>query len=370
MDNTASSLPDDWPEPVVPVQSLSEAGISALPLQYIKPLQDRPVLPAPSLDVPTVDVAAFLDGGGANEQLKNLQDACSQYGFFQVVNHGVEASTVQRMRGAWRWFFALEMEEKKVCSNSPAAPEGYGSRAGVEKGALLDWGDYYFLNILPSEIKCRNKWPKSPHDLREITEDYGRDLMNLSELLLKAISLSLGLGEDYLHEAFGGGDGISACMRVNYYPKCPQPELTLGISSHSDAGGIAVFLADDRVKGTQVRKGDAWYTVQPIPNAFLVNVGDQIQIISNDKYKSVEHRAVASSDDTRFTVTFFCNPRGNIAISPATKLVSAQSPALYKPIAFDEYRRYSRMRGLKGKSQLEAMKKNNSASSELCKKCL
>uniref|UniRef100_A0A0D9XRR2 Fe2OG dioxygenase domain-containing protein n=1 Tax=Leersia perrieri TaxID=77586 RepID=A0A0D9XRR2_9ORYZ len=360
MDNTAaSSLPDHWPEPVVPVQSLSESGISVLPPQYIKPQQDRPVLPAPNLDIPTVDVAAFLDdGGGAAEQLKTIADACSQYGFFQVINHGVESTTVERMRGAWRRFFSLEMEEKKACSNSPAEREGYGSRAGVEKGALLDWGDYYFLNILPSEITYRNKWPKSPDDLREITEDYGRDLMNLCEVLLKAISLSLGLGENYLHATFGGNDGISACMRVNYYPKCPQPELTLGISSHSDAGGMTVLLADDRVKGTQVRKGDTWYTVQPIPNAFLVNTGDQIQIISNDKYNSVEHRALANSDDARFTVAFFCNPRGDVQIGPAAQLVSSQSPAVYRPIAFNEYRMYSRTRGLKGKSQLEAMKNN------------
>ncbi|KAL5203600.1 hypothetical protein ABZP36_008471 [Zizania latifolia] len=283
MDST-SSLPDVWPEPVVPVQSLSEAGISAVTPQYIKPPKERPVFPAPSLDVPIVDVARFLDGGAPPpEQLQAVADACSQYGFFQVVNHGVEASTVEQMRGAWTRFFDLEMEEKKVCSNSPAAPEGYGSRAGVEKGACLDWGDYYFLNVVPSEIKCRNKWPKSPHDLREITEEYGRNLMNLSEGLFRAISMSLGLGESYLHAAFGGGGGgVAACMRVNYYPVCPQPGLTLGISSHSDAGGIAVLLADDGVKGTQVRRGDTWYTVQPIPRAFLVNVGDQIQIISND----------------------------------------------------------------------------------------
>ncbi|KAG8089767.1 hypothetical protein GUJ93_ZPchr0011g28208 [Zizania palustris] len=282
MDST-SSLPDVWPEPVVPVQSLSEAGISAVPPQYIKPPKERPVFPAPSLDVPIVDVARFLDGGAPpdEQQLQAVADACSQYGFFQVVNHGVEASTVEQMRGAWTRFFGLGMEEKKVCSNSPAAPEGYGSRAGVEKGACLDWGDYYFLHVMPSEIKCRNKWPKSPHDLREITEEYGRKLMNLSEVLLKAISMSLGLDESYLHAAFGGGGGggVAACMRVNYYPTCPQPGLTLGISSHSDAGGIAVLLADDGVSGTQVRKGDTWYTVQPIPRAFLVNVGDQIQVI-------------------------------------------------------------------------------------------
>lgn len=113
---------------------------------------------------------------------------------------------------------------------------------------------------------------------REVTEKYASELMNLSEVLLKAMSSTLGLDEDYLHMAFGGSKGISASMRVNYYPKCPEPELTLGLSSHSDPGGITLLLVDENVKGTQVRKGNTWVTVQPIPGAFVVNVGDQIQV--------------------------------------------------------------------------------------------
>lgn len=115
---------------------------------------------------------------------------------------------------------------------------------------------------------------------REATEKYSGELMNLCQVLLKAISSSLGLDEEYLHTAFGGSDGISACMRVNYYPKCPQPDVTLGLSSHADPGGITLLLVDDHVKGTQVRKGDTWVTVQPIPGSFVVNIGDQLQVTS------------------------------------------------------------------------------------------
>lgn len=124
------------------------------------------------------------------------------------------------------------------------------------------------------------------HMRREVTEKYTCELMNLCEILLKAISSTLGLDEDYFHMAFGGSDGISASMRVNYYPKCPQPDLTLGLSSHSDPGGITLLLVDDNVKGTQVRKGNTWVTVQPVPRAFVVNVGDQIQVIFLNFYIS------------------------------------------------------------------------------------
>lgn len=184
--------------------------------------------------------------------------------------------------------------------------------------------------------------------------------MELSQVLLKAMSSTLGLDEDYLHMALGGTTkkGISASMRVNYYPKCPEPELTLGLSSHSDPGGITLLLLDEDVKGTQVRRGDdTWVTVHPIPGAFLVNVGDQIQILSNGAYKSVEHRALASSGHDRLTIAFFCNPCGDLPIVPAPQLVGPESPAVYgqPPITFNEYRKYVRTKGARGRAQVESL---------------
>lgn len=112
---------------------------------------------------------------------------------------------------------------------------------------------------------------------REETEEYDRELVKLCGKLMKILSVTLGLEESYLQDCFGGEDN-GACLRVNYYPKCPQPDLTLGLSSHSDPGGITVLLPDDHVAGLQVRKGDCWVTVQPVPDAFIVNIGDQIQV--------------------------------------------------------------------------------------------
>uniref|UniRef100_A0A453KET1 Fe2OG dioxygenase domain-containing protein n=1 Tax=Aegilops tauschii subsp. strangulata TaxID=200361 RepID=A0A453KET1_AEGTS len=192
--------------------------------------------------------------------------------------------------------------------------------------------------------------------MREATEKYACQLISLCQVLLKAMSSSLGLEEDYLHNAFGGSDGISATMRVNYYPRCPQPELTLGLSSHSDPGGITLLLTDDNVEGTQVRKGDAWVTVQPVPGSFLVNVGDQIQILSNGRYRSVEHRALVNSDKERFTIAFFCNPRGNLPVAPASELVGPGSPALYQEaVTFSDYRKYIRTKGPSGKTQVQSI---------------
>lgn len=94
---------------------------------------------------------------------------------------------------------------------------------------------------------------------------------------MKAFSINLGLDEKILQNDFGGED-IGACLRVNFYPKCPRPELTLGLSSHSDPGGMTMLLPDDQVPGLQVRKCDDWVTVKPAKHAFIVNIGDQIQV--------------------------------------------------------------------------------------------
>ncbi|KAM3274162.1 hypothetical protein ACQJBY_043374 [Aegilops geniculata] len=329
----ASSNLLDWPEPIVPVQTLSNSGMSSLPQQYIKPPSERPtgVTNDPNLTIPVIDLASFSNTPEHHqEMLKAIASACKNWGFFQLVNHDVDTEAVRRMRSAWREFFDLPMEEKKVHANLPVTYEGYGSRLGVEKGAILDWSDYYFLNLFPSDIRNLDKWPKIPTDLREATEKYACQLISLCQVLLKAMSSSLGLEEDYLHNAFGGSDGISATMRVNYYPRCPQPELTFGLSSHSDPGGFTLLLTDDNVEGTQ--------------------------ILSNGRYRSVEHRALVNSDKERFTIAFFCNPRGDLPVAPASKLVGPGSPALYQePVTFSDYRKYIRTKGPSGKTQVQSI---------------
>lgn len=109
-------------------------------------------------------------------------------------------------------------------------------------------------------------------------DEYSREIVRLGGVMLKILSINLGLSEDFLRNSFGGDD-IGACLRVNFYPKCPEPDLTLGLSSHSDPGGMTFLLPDQNVPGLQVRRGDDWITVKPVPHAFVVNIGDQIQVL-------------------------------------------------------------------------------------------
>ncbi|XP_020693486.1 probable 2-oxoglutarate-dependent dioxygenase At3g111800 [Dendrobium catenatum] len=264
----------DWPEPIVRVQSVSESGAGLIPARYIKPQAERPCSGQPEPDtnlepIPVVDLAGDVTSA--------LSNACRDWGFFQAVNHGVSPELMRRARELWREFFHLPMEAKQAYANSPTTYEGYGSRLGIEKGAILDWGDYYFLHFFPLCLKSHDKWPALPVALRETVEEYGIELVKLCKRVLGLLSAGLGLEVERMQRSFGGEEA-GVCMRVNYYPKCPQPDLTLGLSSHSDPGGITVLLPDNEVRGLQVRRGTGWVTVQPLADAFIINVGDQVQV--------------------------------------------------------------------------------------------
>ncbi|KAJ9539829.1 hypothetical protein OSB04_026335 [Centaurea solstitialis] len=326
------TCPVDWPEPVVRVQSLSESGKPVIPERYIKPPSDRPSVNSspPDVNIPLIDMAGLTSGDPDVRRvtMNEISEACREWGFFQV---------------------------KQKYANSPITYEGYGSRLGFQKGAILDWSDYYFLHYLPSCLKDHHKWPANPPSLREIVEEYSKEIVRLGSVLLEVFSINLGLKPDYLQNAFGGED-IGACLRVNFYPKCPQPDLTLGLSSHSDPGGITFLLPDENVSGLQVRRAQEWVTVKPARHAIIVNIGDQIQVLSNAIYKSVEHRVIVNPDKERVSLAYFYNPKSDLLLHPAPELVTPTTPALYPPMTFDEYRLFIRTRGPQGKSQVESLK--------------
>ncbi|XP_051122812.1 jasmonate-induced oxygenase 2-like [Andrographis paniculata] len=351
----------DWPEPIIRVQSLSDSGLAVIPERYIKPPELRPEIGSEVVntgaEIPLIDLGGLDDEKSSIRETtrRQISDACRR-GFFQLVNHGISPDLLDRARQVWREFFHQPMEVKQRYANSPVTYEGYGSRLGVEEGAVLDWSDYYFLHYLPCNIRDFKKWPALPSSLREVIVEYSEQVLRLGGVLLKILSANLGMKEDSLRNAFGGDD-IGACLRVNFYPKCPQPELTYGLSPHSDPGGMTFLLPDATVAGLQVRRGDGWVTVAPTSHGIIVNMGDQIQVLTNGIYRSIEHRVIVNPNRPRISLAYFYNPKSDLLIQPIKELVTPEKPALYSSMTFDEYRRYIRTKGPKGKSQIEESSK-------------
>ncbi|THG05895.1 hypothetical protein TEA_022223 [Camellia sinensis var. sinensis] len=153
-------------------------------------------------------------------------------------------------------------------------------------------------------------------------------------------------------------DGMQS-VRMSYYPPCPQPEKVMGLRPHSDATGITILLQVNGVEGFQIKKDGIWIPVSFLPDAFVVNVGDTLEILSNGLYNSIEHRVTVNSVKERMSIAMFFNPKFEAEIGPAASFLNPQNPPLFKRISTEKYYKKYFSRRLNGKLFLEQMKTEN-----------
>lgn len=110
---------------------------------------------------------------------------------------------------------------------------------------------------------------------REIVSKYCIEIRNLGARLQQDISKSLGLEKDCIKNILGEQEQH---MAINYYPPCPEPELTYGLPAHADPNALTILLQDTQVAGLQVLKDGKWLAVKPLQNALIINIGDQLQV--------------------------------------------------------------------------------------------
>jgi len=152
----------------------------------------------------------------------------------------------------------------------------------------------------------------------------------MNELILKAMAISLNLEENcFLNQC---GERVEMMARFNFYPPCPRPDLTLGLKPHADGAAITILLQDSEVEGLQFLKDDQWFSVPIVPHALLVNIGDQVEIMSNGIFKSPVHRVVTNSVKERNTLAVFCSPGPEKEIEPVEELIDETRPRLYKKV--------------------------------------
>ncbi|KAJ7948923.1 2-oxoglutarate (2OG) and Fe(II)-dependent oxygenase superfamily protein [Quillaja saponaria] len=130
-------------------------------------------------------------------------------------------------------------------------------------------------------------------------------------------------------------------VNMNFYPTCPNPELTVGVGRHSDMGALTVLLQDG-IGGLFVKSEDGddagkWMEIPPVPAALVINVGDTLQILSNGRYRSAEHRVRTTNTQARVSIPIFTLPKPTEKIGPLPEAVEKDGVALYKEIVFQDY---------------------------------
>ena len=152
--------------------------------------------------------------------------------------------------------------------------------------------------------------------------------------LMELIAMSMGLPANRFQEFFR--DHTSS-GRMNHYPPCPSPELALGVGPHKDPG-VLTILAQDEVGGLEVkRKSDGeWVGVKPRKGAYIINLGDVLQVWTNGEYESVDHRVKVNSMKERYSIPFFLNPSHYTMVEPFEEL-KHNNAANYRPYNWGKF---------------------------------
>nr|CAB3499217.1 unnamed protein product [Digitaria exilis] len=289
--------------------------------------------------VPVVD----LHDDDKQGLVAQIRAAAETVGFFQVVNHGVPGDLLAETLASVRRFNEQPAEALLHPYNSFHSP-------------AANWRDTLFLEAPEEEV---------PPPCSAAVPEYARRVRGLGKRLLGLLSEALGLHAGYLPDYCCLGDDVGhggPVVGCHYYPPCPEQSLTLGTTRHSDPCFLTVLLQDG-VGGLQVLLdggaeggGRCWADVPPVAGALVVNVGDLLQLVSNDRFKNVEHRVVAPAaggGGARVSVACFFRTTGDAASARVYgPIAGVNPPPRYRPVTVKEFMGYYRDKGLDGTSAL------------------
>nr|AAA33273.1 amino-cyclopropane carboxylic acid oxidase [Dianthus caryophyllus]BAB47120.1 1-aminocyclopropane-1-carboxylate oxidase [Dianthus caryophyllus] len=306
------------------------------------------------VNFPIIDMEKLNNYNGVERSLvlDQIKDACHNWGFFQVVNHSLSHELMDKVERMTKEHYKKFREQK---FKDMVQTKGLVSAESQVND--IDWESTFYLRHRPTSNI--SEVPDLDDQYRKLMKEFAAQIERLSEQLLDLLCENLGLEKGYLKNAFYGANGPTFGTKVSNYPPCPKPDLIKGLRAHTDAGGIILLFQDDKVSGLQLLKDGHWVDVPPMKHSIVVNLGDQLEVITNGKYKSVMHRVIAQTDGNRMSIASFYNPGSDAVIYPAPTLVEKEEEKCraYPKFVFEDYMNlYLKLKFQEKEPRFEAMK--------------
>ncbi len=302
------------------------------------------------MGIPVVNLADFLSGDPQLKQkfVNDLGKAYESVGFVAVTNHGIPEDLIEDLYKYVQQFFAMPLEKKKSYevaglagqrgytsfgkehakgSDAPDLKEFYQHGQMVEDGDAIksEYPDNVVIKEIPAFTPTLNKTYKA-------FEKSGK-------ALLQAIAIYLGLDENYFNQFIHNGNSI--LRAIHYPPITSEPKSAIRAEQHEDIN-LITLLVGASAGGLQIlTKQNEWVEAVSLPDQIVVNVGDMLQRLTNNKLKSTTHRVVNPPREmwhtSRFSIPFFLHPRSEMSLACLKSTVDSQHPKAYEDATAGEY---------------------------------
>ncbi len=301
-------------------------------------------------EIPSVDLAEFTSGNSQqkSEFVKALGEAYETIGFVAVKNHGLSDELSDELYKQVEHFFSLSETQKRAYEiPGLAGQRGYVS-FGKEHAKNRNEGDlkefWHFGQTVEDNDPIKSEYPDNV-DVAELPNfnSIGRKayqkLEESGKYLLRAIAIHLGLEENYFDAKIHHGNSI--LRPIHYPPITDEPKNAVRAAEHEDINLITLLMGAS-ADGLQVQnKSGEWISVTALPEQIVVNVGDMLQRLTNNKLKSTTHRVINPPREkwgtSRYSIPFFLHPRSEVSLTCLDSCVDEENPKSYTDITAGEY---------------------------------
>jgi isopenicillin N synthase-like dioxygenase len=280
--------------------------------------------------LPIIDLEPFISGdaGSRSGVAQAIGNACETTGFFYVRNHGVPKTTIDAALDASRRFFALSEQTKRASSRQPGHYRGYISTMPFSEDQASGQVFLYeaFIvgeEVAPDDPECiasgglywPNIWPAEPASFKAAVSDYWHAVTGLSRHLLRAFSLALGQSEEVLTANFG--KPLTNISLLHYPARSANTgNAEENARAHFDTDVVTILLPGE-VGGLQVMHRDGeWMEVDPLPECFVVNIGNMLEVWSGGRFRSTMHRVHPPVGLERYSIAYFAHPGYDTLVKP------------------------------------------------------
>ncbi|MEO6219413.1 MAG: 2-oxoglutarate and iron-dependent oxygenase domain-containing protein [Ginsengibacter sp.] len=302
------------------------------------------------MTIPVVDLADFTSGDQKSKQtfVEDLGKAFENIGFVAVKNHGISPDLIAGLYKNVQQFFSLPSDKKKDYEMPELAGQRGYTSFGKEHAKGSDAPDlkefFQYGQVVPEDHPLKSEYPDNVavaavKGFDEIFYNAYRAFEKSGKLLLQAIALYLGLEEDYFDQFVEEGNSI--VRAIHYPPITNEPKSAIRAEQHEDIN-LITLLVGASADGLQIlTKKYEWVGVTSLPEQIVVNVGDMLQRLTNNKLKSTTHRVVNPPRElwhtSRFSIPFFLHPKSSMSLSSLKSCINENNEKAFKDITAGAY---------------------------------